>query len=183
MLWPRAVRRTFARTLLAVVIEKGRVFKPVGVLSGGERVKVSIATMLLKELNLLILDEPTNYLDLNSLEVLEEVLRECEQTLLLVSHDRRLISSVADQIMTIEQHKIKTFAGTYEEFLAQKHAPLRNGEEERKAQINLLENRLAEILGRLSLPSPQDDLAALDEEYHAVLGELKQLRASSPTKR
>jgi len=164
-------------------LKRDDVFKPVGVLSGGERVKVSFAKMLLKDLNLLILDEPTNYLDLKSLEVVEEVLRECDQTLLLVSHDRRLISAVADQIMTIEQHKIKTFLGTYEEFLAQKQAASsQKGEEEIKAQINLLENRLAEIVGRLSMPSPQDDRQALDEEYHAVLRELKQLRAKGQDK-
>ena len=170
---------SFARTLLArLLLKRDDVFKPVGVLSGGERVKVSFAKMLLKGLNLLLLDEPTNYLDLNSLEVVEEVLREFDQTLLLVSHDRRLISAVADQIMTIEDHKIKIFPGTYEEFLAHKNTVLdQQGEEEIKAQINLLENRLAGIVGRLSLPSPQDDLEALDEEYYAVLGELNKLKA------
>lgn len=106
------------------------------------------------------------------------MLREFDQTLLLVSHDRRLISAVADQIMTIEDHKIKIFPGTYEEFLAHKNTVLdQQGEEEIKAQINLLENRLAGIVGRLSLPSPQDDLEALDEEYYAVLGELNKLKA------
>ena len=147
-----------------------------GVLSGGERVKVSFAKMLLEDLNLLILDEPTNYLDLNSLEVVEEVLGEYDQTLLLVSHDRRLISAVADRIMTIEDRKIKTFHGTYEEFLAQKNSATGQKEEEIQAQINLLENRLAEIVGRLALASPRDDLEALDEEYHVVLGELKKLK-------
>ena len=84
----------FARTLLSrLLFKREDVFKRVAVLSGGERVKVSFAKMVLKELNLLILDEPTNYLDLNSLDVVEEVLREYDQTLLLVSHDRRLIST------------------------------------------------------------------------------------------
>ena len=172
---------SFARTLLArLLLKREDVFKPVGVLSGGERVKVSFAKMLLKDLNLLILDEPTNYLDLNSLEVVEEVLGEYDQALLLVSHDRRLISAVADQIMTIEDHKIKTFHGTYEEFLAQKDAAAgQKGEEEIQAQISLLENRLAEIVGRLALASPKDDLEALDEEYHAVLGELKRLKGTN----
>lgn len=168
---------SFARTLLArLLLKREDVFKPVGVLSGGERVKVSFAKMLLEDLNLLILDEPTNYLDLNSLEVVEEVLGEYDQTLLLVSHDRRLISAVADRIMTIEDRKIKTFHGTYEEFLAQKNSATGQKEEEIQAQINLLENRLAEIVGRLALASPRDDLEALDEEYHVVLGELKKLK-------
>ena len=171
----------FARTLLArLLLKRDDVYKPVAVLSGGERVKVSFAKMILKDLNLLLLDEPTNYLDINSLEVVEAVLREYDQTLLLVSHDRRLISAVADQIMTIEDRKIKTFHGTYEEYLAQQNtAAIQKGGEEIKAQISLLENRLAEIMGRLALASPKDDLAALDEEYQAVLAELKKLKGRS----
>ncbi|HHU82074.1 MAG TPA: ABC transporter, partial [Firmicutes bacterium] len=65
---------------------------------------------------------------------------------------------------------------TYEEFLAQKNSATGQKEEEIQAQINLLENRLAEIVGRLALASPRDDLEALDEEYHVVLGELKKLK-------
>lgn len=168
----------FARTLLSrLLFKRDDVFKRVAVLSGGERVKVSFAKMVLKELNLLILDEPTNYLDLNSLDVVEEVLREYDQTLLLVSHDRRLISSVADHIMTIENFQIKNFQGTFEEYLAWKKAVPKQGLEEIKKQIFLLENRLSDIIGRLSMPSKDDDPEALDQEYHAVLAELKNLKA------
>ncbi|HHW11762.1 MAG TPA: ABC-F type ribosomal protection protein [Firmicutes bacterium] len=169
---------TFARTLLSrLLFKRDDVFKRVAVLSGGERVKVSFAKIILKDLNLLILDEPTNYLDLNSLEVVEEVLREYDQTLLLVSHDRRLISAVADQIMTIENGKIKTFHGTYEEFLAREKEALKQEGEEVKKQIAVLENRLSAIIGRLAMPAKNDDLGALDQEYHAVLAELKKLKA------
>ncbi|MBA2132722.1 ABC-F type ribosomal protection protein [Hydrogenispora sp. UU3] len=169
---------TFARTLLSrLLFKRDDVFKRVAVLSGGERVKVSFAKIILKDLNLLILDEPTNYLDLNSLEVVEEVLREYDQTLLLVSHDRRLISAVADQIMTIENGKIKTFHGTYEEFLAREKVALKQEGEEVKKQIAVLENRLSAIIGRLAMPAKNDDLGALDQEYHAVLAELKKLKA------
>lgn len=169
---------TFARTLLSrLLFKRDDVFKRVAVLSGGERVKVSFAKIILKDLNLLIMDEPTNYLDLNSLEVVEEVLREYDQTLLLVSHDRRLISAVADQIMTIENGKIKTFHGTYEEFLAREKVALKQEGEEVKKQIAVLENRLSAIIGRLAMPAKNDDLGALDQEYHAVLAELKKLKA------
>ena len=74
----------FARLLLARLLFKGEsIYKKIDVLSGGERVKVSFAKILLADINILILDEPTNYLDINSLEVVEEALSEYDRTLLL----------------------------------------------------------------------------------------------------
>jgi macrolide transport system ATP-binding/permease protein len=170
-------QETYVRTFLArLLLTKDEVFKPVRVLSGGERVKVSLAKMLLQDINLLVLDEPTNYLDLNSQDVLEEVLRSYDRTLLFVSHDRRLISAVANRIMTIEKQKIKMFNGTYQEYLVKRKQAPNDGLEDAKKQIFVLENRLSEIIGRLSLPAQEDDPAALDREYHAVLKELKELK-------
>ena len=170
-------QETYVRTFLArLLLTKDEVFKPVRVLSGGERVKVSLAKMLLQDINLLVLDEPTNYLDLNSQDVLEEVLRSYDRTLLFVSHDRRLISAVANRIMTIEKQKIKMFNGTYQEYLVKRKQAPNDGLEDAKKQIFVLENRLSEIIGRLSLPAQEDDPAALDREYHTVLEELKGLK-------
>lgn len=170
-------QETYARNLLARLLFKGEdVYKKVRLLSGGERVKVSFAKILLKEINLLILDEPTNYLDLNALDVIEEELGNYDGALLFVSHDRRLISAVATQIMTIEKHKIKIFNGNYREYLNKKDQAPNDEREEVKKQIFVLENRLSELIGRISMPSKKDDPEALDEEYHAVLGELKRLR-------
>jgi macrolide transport system ATP-binding/permease protein len=172
-------QETFARIFLSrLLFKREEVFKKVNVLSGGERVKVSFAKMLLKDINLLILDEPTNYLDINSMDVIEEALRNYDRTLLFVSHDRRFISSVADHIMTIENHNIKIFNGNYDDYLAKRNSASDNGLEDIKKQIFVLQNRLSEIIGRLSMPSKKDDLQALDQEYHKVLGELKRLKAS-----
>ena len=169
---------TYARIFLSrLLFKREDVFKQVSVLSGGERVKVSFAKMLLKDINLLVLDEPTNYLDINSLDVIEEVLQNYDRTLLFVSHDRRLISSVANHIMTIEDRKIKMFHGDYREYLAKKNQAPHDEVADVKKEIVVLENRLSEIIGRLSMPSKKDNLQALDAEYHAVLGELKKLRA------
>jgi len=108
---------TFARILLArLLFKREDIYKKVSVLSGGERVKVSFAKMLLQNINLLILDEPTNYMDINSLEVVENVLKDYYSTLLFVSHDRRFVESIADNIMTIENHKIKMFKRNYNEY-------------------------------------------------------------------
>ncbi len=167
----------FARLLLARLLFKGEdVYKKVNILSGGERVKVSFAKIILQDVNLLILDEPTNYMDIDALEVIEETLKNYDRTLLIVSHDRRLVDSIADHIMTIENYKIKMFMGTYKEYLSGKNKHLNNGEKEVKKQIIILKNRLSEVIGRLSMPSKHDDLEALDREYNEILDELKGFR-------
>ena len=66
---------------------------------------------------MLILDEPTNYLDIYSLEAIETALKEFKGTLLFASHDREFISEVADHLMIINNNKIETFSGGYEEYL------------------------------------------------------------------
>ncbi|HHW66922.1 MAG TPA: ABC-F type ribosomal protection protein [Epulopiscium sp.] len=168
----------FVRTLLArLLFKREDVYKKVNVLSGGERVKVSFAKILLQDINLLILDEPTNYMDINSLEVVENALKDYDRTLLFVSHDRRFVESVANHIMTIENYKIKIFKGTYKEYLASKDTAKRSNEkEEIQKQILILQNRLSEVIGKLSMPSPKDDVEALDREYYEILGQIKELK-------
>ena len=165
----------FARLLLARLLFKGdEVYKKVGVLSGGEQIKVSFAKILLQDINLLILDEPTNYLDINSLEVMEDTLKDYDRTLLFVSHDRSLISKVATQIMTVENYKIKCFNGTYAEFHEKQNKQKQNGDI--SMEIILLENRLSQILGRLSMQLKKEELEALDKEYLEISDKLKELR-------
>jgi macrolide transport system ATP-binding/permease protein len=169
---------TFARNLLArLLFKREMVYKKVRVLSGGEKVKVSFAKILLQDFNLLILDEPTNYLDINSFEVIEEALREYDRTLLFISHDRSFIDAVADHIMTIEDHKTKMFLGNYKEYLNMLNKFLDNkNKEEIEKKIFILENRMSEIIGKLSMPSKNDDVELLDREYHEILQELKELK-------
>lgn len=172
-------QETFARTLLArLLFKREDVYKKVSVLSGGERVKASFAKILLQDINLLILDEPTNYMDINSLEVIEEALREYDRTFLVVSHDRRFISSVADHIMTIENYEIRMFEGTYKEYLANRSRSFDEDSDSIEQQMLLLQNRLSEVVGRISMPSKKDVLGALDKEYYEILSELKRLRVS-----
>ena len=104
--------QTVVRTILARLLISGDdVFKNVGVLSGGERIKVSFARLFASNVNVLLLDEPTNYLDMPSLEALEKVLREYEGTVLFVSHDRAFVNAVADRVLILENHAIAEFAG------------------------------------------------------------------------
>ena len=169
---------TFIRITLARLLIKDRdVYKKVKVLSGGERVKVCFAKLILSDINLLILDEPTNYLDVDSLEIVEEVLKDYCGTILFVSHDRRFISALADNIIYIENHKILISKGTYEEYLEKKNNPLTGSEEELQEQILVLENRLSDIIGKLSAPSKKDDIKELDMEYYKILKQIKEIRS------
>lgn len=108
----------FARLVLARLLIKGdMVHRTLGVLSGGEQIKVSFAKLILGNYNLLILDEPTNHLDIQSIEVIEELLYYYEGSLLLVSHDRGLIDKVATEVWNFEHEKITAFLGSYSDYL------------------------------------------------------------------
>jgi macrolide transport system ATP-binding/permease protein len=169
----------FARLLLARLLFKGNdIYKPVHVLSGGEQIKVSFAKILLQNINLLILDEPTNYLDINSLEVVEDALKDYDRTLLMISHDRSLISKVADQIMTIENYKIDSFNGTYNEYNEYKERNNKPQNADISTQIIILENKLSDIIGKLSMQLKKEELEALDKEYYQTLGQLNELKSS-----
>ena len=99
-------------------------FKPVSVLSGGERGRLALAKLALGGANLLLLDEPTNHLDIPSQEILQEVLDEFQGTILLVSHDRYLIDALATQIWEIDEEKgiLRTFKGSYSQYHQQQEA-------------------------------------------------------------
>lgn len=110
------------RSYLARYLFTGeQVFKPVSVLSGGERGRVALAKLALSDANLLLLDEPTNHLDIPSQEILQSVLSDYQGTILLVSHDRYLINALASQIWKIEtdERGLEVFEGGYQRY--QKH--------------------------------------------------------------
>jgi len=92
------------------------VYKKIKVLSGGEKSRVALAKNLISEANFLLLDEPTNHLDFQSVNILIQALQQYEGTFITVSHDRHFIQGVANKIWYIEQHQIKEYPGTYEEF-------------------------------------------------------------------
>lgn len=96
---------------------------PVKMLSGGERNRVMLAKLFLKPCNLLILDEPTNDLDVETLELLEEQLLDYQGTLLLVSHDRAFLNDIVTSILALEGNgKIGDYVGGYDDWLRQRPA-------------------------------------------------------------
>jgi ATP-binding cassette, subfamily F, member 3 len=93
------------------------VFKPIKVLSGGEKSRVALAKTLVEKANFLLLDEPTNHLDLQSIEVLVQALQLYKGSFVLVSHDRYFVTEVANKIWWIEGNKIKEYPGSYAEYV------------------------------------------------------------------
>ena len=123
------------RSLLGLVKFTGEnVFKQVGVISGGERAKLCFAIMMLERGNVLILDEPTNHLDIDAKEVLEDALAKFEGTVILVSHDRYLLSRVCDRIFEITPGQLCEYNSGFEEYLAAKRAKVQ-AEQEAQAEI------------------------------------------------
>jgi ATP-binding cassette, subfamily F, member 3 len=92
------------------------VFKKIKVLSGGEKSRVALAKTLISEANFLLLDEPTNHLDFISENILIQALQQYQGSFVVVSHNRHFVNQVANKIWYIEDHQIKVYPGTYEEY-------------------------------------------------------------------
>lgn len=167
---------SFARLILARLLIKGdKVYENLEVLSGGERVKVSFAKMILEDINFLILDEPTNYLDINSLVVIEDLLINYDGTILLVSHDLRFIENIAEELLIIKNKKINSFKGNYREYVANKNKPKLN-KKENKRQRMILEMEISLLLSKISTEESEDAKKRLDEKYKEKLEELRNLK-------
>jgi ATP-binding cassette subfamily F protein 3 len=106
-----------ARNLLGRFLFEGDdVFRPIRTLSGGEKNKLVLAYLMHLSPNLLVLDEPTNHLDMDSREALASVLNEYKGTLILISHDRRLLSEVTTSTLDVRHEGVVEYAGGYEEY-------------------------------------------------------------------
>lgn len=160
---------TLIRTVLARLgFSNEDVYKDVSVLSGGERVKVSLAKLFVSDCNTLILDEPTNFLDVYALEALEELLIEYEGTVLFVSHDRQFISSIATKILSFDDEKnLEMFNGTYEEFNLYHQKKDRDTQAE---QLLKTEMAITSVLNKLSEPLiSESEKEDLEEEFQELI--------------
>jgi macrolide transport system ATP-binding/permease protein len=110
---------TFVRTVLArLLFRRDAMHMSAGRLSGGERVKLGIAKLMLGEFNLLVLDEPTSFLDIASRTALEDVMAAYDGAVLFVSHDRAFLSRVADRVIAINGGRTETFEDGWDAYAA-----------------------------------------------------------------
>src|SRR5580700_1420616 len=114
----------------ALLFRKGHVKKPISVLSGGERARLCLAGLLLSTHNVLILDEPGNHLDVDTVEALAEALVEYEGTVIFTSHDRHFAKRVATCIVEVRDGRVTHYNGRYDAYLDKVNKEIEAGERE-----------------------------------------------------
>lgn len=172
-------------TLGAFLFTADEVFKEVNVLSGGEKVRLSLAKLMLKKANLLILDEPTNHLDIISKEALENALNEYDGTIIFVSHDRYFIKKIATSCLVIDNNNVTYYPDGYKDYIDSKtvkeelsqkeikkeNVPLKEIKKKPKYNISKLENQISLMEDIL------EDKRALrfEPEYYQDMNKMKEL--------
>ncbi|CAA6812879.1 MAG: COG0488: ATPase components of ABC transporters with duplicated ATPase domains, partial [uncultured Sulfurovum sp.] len=101
-------------------------YRDVNTLSGGEQRRVALASLILKKPDVLLLDEPTNHLDVYMVEFLEEILLKEKFTLLIISHDRHFINSIATRVVEVENMNIVSYEGGYDKYLVLKEERMKS---------------------------------------------------------
>ena len=161
-----------ARNMLGSVLISGEdAFKPISVLSGGERAKLCFAHMALQRGNVLILDEPTNHIDLGTKEVLEDALAEFPGTIILVSHDRYLINKVASRVIELSADGARNFEGNYDAYAAVIEAE--QAEAERNRQVEKQAQQLAAYNENKQKQYRSKQQRAADAQRRAYIKELE----------
>jgi ATP-binding cassette, subfamily F, member 3 len=181
-------------------------YKKVASLSGGERARLALLKLSLEEHNLLVLDEPTNHLDMEMLESLERALLEFSGTLVMISHDRRFIENLSNQIWLLEDGQFYTYPGGWD-YYQEKHRSVRESRdasagallaappretpkskgrnpwklkrevEGLEARIHALETELQAVNAELADPTPGTDFARLGKRSTEIESELLEVMA------
>jgi len=175
-----------ARQLLARFLFYGeQVFKRVGQLSGGERMRLRLAQLMHQEVNLLVLDEPTNHLDIEAREALEEALADFRGSLLMVSHDRYFLQKMADGVYWVEEGRLVHDHGRYAEAREKQRSRQAKGPREERVAAAPLQGGTSPA--RKDKPANKANLYKLAEagrliaEREARLKELQALLSGSET--
>jgi macrolide transport system ATP-binding/permease protein len=164
------------RNILAGFLFKAKdISKKAEVLSGGERMKLALAKILVSGANVLILDEPTNFLDMPSMITLQERMKEYEGTILFVSHDREFINNTADTLLALENRKLHLFEGNLKDYEIELLGRSMKLQSENDGEKLRLELRKTQLLVELSSKRRIRSKDEVEEEYQSVLEKLKQM--------
>lgn len=172
-----AIEEGEARNRLAAYLFYGaEVFKSVNSLSGGEWTRLRLALLVHKKPNLLILDEPTNHMDIASREALEEALEDYPGTLLIVTHDRYLINRLAQKIWELDQGELAVYLGSFDEYRAEsgrrKAQPAGGEAEERRTRPETKRSPPIVTQGNKAVQASGEKLEAEIKELEQKLEEL-----------
>lgn len=135
-MFPRSDELTLRTALGRARLVGDNVFKKIDVLSGGEKARLSFAALTLKDANVLVLDEPTNHMDISCKEALDEALREYTGTIIMVSHDRYLLNRVPTRIIEMFPDRLVSYNGVYDDYLRLKEDLAPAPKEEKKPSQN-----------------------------------------------
>jgi len=167
----------FARTVMACLGLRGEaVFKPLYLLSGGEKAKTALGRLLLMDCNTLLLDEPTNHLDLFTMEELEKLLASYGGTILFVSHDEEFIRKTATRILRFDDGKLVTTESGWDEM--KKPVQTDRTAEDRGLEISRLEMRMAVLSARLARPAKGDHPEQLQKEYLELARQIREMKTA-----
>lgn len=139
--------------------------KSVGMLSGGEKVRLLLAKLSMENNNFLILDEPTNHLDIDSKEVLENALIDFDGTLLFVSHDRYFINRVATHVLELSENGSTLYLGDYDYYV------------EKKAEVEAIQTEEASTSNQAKEASPANDYQAQKESQKEARKLMRQIES------
>ncbi len=179
--FPHIPEAQIRRILGSVRLTKEDVFKPVKVISGGERAKLAFCILMLEKSNVMLLDEPSNHLDLPSKEVLEQALCDYDGTMLFVSHDRYLLNKIPDKIIEMTRNGITVYEGNYDYYLERqqffsdnrKEAAAVTPEKRKKgSSYKGKEQRKADARRRARIKELEEQIAWLEKEIGILQDEL-----------
>ncbi|NLW07881.1 MAG: ABC-F family ATP-binding cassette domain-containing protein [Clostridia bacterium] len=180
---PLEQQKQLIQMLIALGIGYDRLQLALGELSQGERRKIAMGLALKGEYDLLILDEPSNHLDLYSREALEESLLQFPGTVLVASHDQYLLQQVCDHLLVFTRQKIIRVEGKLADYLASENTNTGKVVADKGVSYEeklLIETKISRVLSELSLYNPGDpNYAALDCEYQRLLKCRKELNNRS----
>lgn len=167
---------TYVRTLLGCMLFTGDdVFKTIGNLSLGERARISFLKLVLGGYNLLILDEPVNFLDISSREAIEELLLDYEGAILFTSHDRYFTKKLAKEIWHMENGGLTRYLGNYQYYLDRQKRRKESKTNISREHILLIEMEMSNLSFKL-LSCSEEEKESLERRYFQLASKLKRYR-------